>query len=136
MKLTKRLTLCCTLLLLLAATVAAQKGTAQKGAAKEKTFYTEGVFSDIKAGEGGDYGGMQVYLTDSDGQFYAVVTVAQGVLLPPVLVKAQVDVDSRKVEFTLPGDGGGRKFSGRVTADGLTLTEEGGEKQFLKRKCY
>ena len=133
MKLTKRLTLCFTLLLLLFAPAAAQKGA---GASKEKTFYTEGVFSDIKAGEGGDYGGMQVYLTDSDGQFYATVTVAEGVLLPPVLVKAQVDVDSRKIQFTLPGDGGGRKFSGQVAADGLTLTEEGGEKQFLKRKCY
>jgi hypothetical protein len=110
---------------------------AQKGArATAKTFYTEGVFSDIKAGEGGDYGGMQVYLTDSDGQFYAVVTVAEGVLHPPVLVKAQVDIDSRKVEFSLPGEGGARKFKGQVTAGGLTLTEEGGEKHMLKRKCY
>jgi hypothetical protein len=110
---------------------------AQKGAgAKAKTFYTNGTFSDIKAGEGGDYGGMEVYLTDSDGQFYAVVTIAEGVLLPPVLVKAQVVVDSRKIEFSLPNEGGARKFTGQVTADGLTLTEAGGEKHFLKRKCY
>jgi hypothetical protein len=100
---------------------------------KSKTFHTEGVFSNITAGEGGDYGGMQVYLTDSDGQFYAAVTVAQGVLLPPVLVKVQVDVEARKISFTLPGDEP-RKFAGVVTADGLTLTE-GGDKIFLKRKC-
>jgi hypothetical protein len=104
-----------------------------QGGAKPKPFHTEGVFSNIKAGEGGDYGGMQVYLTDSDGQFYAVVTIAEGVLLPPVLVKAQVDVEARKVSFTLPGDEP-RKFSGVVTADVLTLTE-GGEKMLLKRKC-
>ena len=132
MKTKTTLALCCLLLLLLSASAAAQKG----GGEKQKTFYTEGIFSDIKAGEGGDYGGMQVYLTDSDGQFYAVVTIAEGVLHAPVLVKAQVDVDSRKVEFSLPGEGGARKFKGQVTAAGLTLTEEGGEKRMLKRKCY
>ncbi len=124
-----RLLLCLATLLLLAPAASSQKG------GKEKTFNTSGVFSSIEMHEGGDYGGIEVYLTDSDGQFYATVTVAQGVLMPPVLVKAQVDVDSRKVEFTLPGEGGGRKFSGAVTAEGLTLNE-GGEKHFLKRKCY
>ncbi len=132
MKTTNKLALCCTLLLLLFTHAAAQKGAGDK----QKTFYTEGIFSDIKAGEGGDYGGMQVYLTDSDGQFYAVVTIAEGVLQAPVLVKAQVDIESRKVAFSLPNEGGARKFSGQVTADGLALTEEGGEKRLLKRKCY
>src|ERR1041384_4477949 len=80
---------------------------AQKSSGK-KTFHTEGVFSNITAGEGGDYGGMQIYLTDSDGQFYATVTIAEGVLLPPVLVKVQVQVEQRKIEFVLPGEDGGR----------------------------
>ena len=114
--------------------VAASAAAAQQ-AAKSESFHTEGVFSDITAGEGGDYGGMQVYLTDSDGQFYAAVTVAQGVLLPPVLVKVEVDVESRKLAFTLPGEGGGRKFTGVVAADGLTLVE-GKERRFLKRRCF
>ncbi|MCA1618296.1 MAG: hypothetical protein LC795_03070 [Acidobacteria bacterium] len=112
--------------------VAASAAYAQ-GGSKSKPFHTEGVFGNIKAGEGGDYGGMQVYLTDSDGQFYVVVTVAEGVLLPPVLVKAQVNVEARKISFTLPGDEP-RKFKGVVTADGLTL-DEGGQKIFLKRMC-
>jgi hypothetical protein len=98
-----------------------------------KTFHTEGVFGNITAGEGGDYGGMQVYLTDSDGQFYATVTVAQGVLLPPVLVKVKANVEQRKIEFELPGDAP-RKFTGTVSAQGLALTE-GDEKIFLKRIC-
>lgn len=132
MKTMTRLALCCTFSLLLAPLAPAQKA----GDAKQKTFHTSGTFSDIKVGEGGDYGGMEVYLTDSDGQFYAAVTIAEGVLQPPVLVKARVDVDSRKVEFSLPNEGGARKFTGRVTADGLTLTEAGGEKRLLKRKCY
>ncbi len=127
-----KLALGCALLLLLLAPLA----PAQKGGADKTKFHTNGTFSDIKAGEGGDYGGMEVYLTDSDGQFYAAVTVAEGVLLAPVLVKAQVDVDSRKIEFSLPSGDGARKFTGQVTADGMALTEAGGEKRFLKRMCY
>lgn len=117
----------CAFCLFVSSSVHAQKSSAPK------TFHTEGVFSSITAGEGGDYGGMQIYLTDSDGQFYATVTIAQGVLLPPVLVKVKANVEQRKIEFELPGDAP-RKFNGTVTADGLTLVE-GGEKTFLKRKC-
>lgn len=127
MRLLSRIVLCCAFCLLTVSAAPAQQGS------KSKAFHTEGVFSSITAGEGGDYGGMQVYLTDSDGQFYALVTIAQGVLLPPVLVKAQVDVEKRTVAFTLPGDEP-RKFNGVVTADALTLSE-GGEKLVLKRKC-
>ena len=123
-----RLVLCCALCLLTASIAVAQ------GGAKSHPFHTEGVFSNITAGPGGDYGGMQIYLTDSDGQFYAAVTVAQGVLLPPVLVKVQVQVETRKIEFTLPGAEGGRKFTGTVSAAGLTLFE-GQTKSFLKRTC-
>ena len=119
---------CCALCLLAVSVASAQAGRGPE------TFHTEGVFSNIEAGPGGDYGGMQIYLTDSDGQFYAVVTVAEGVLLAPVLVKVQAQVEERKIEFTLPGDAP-RKFTGIVSADGLTLSE-GGKKIFLKRKCY
>lgn len=102
--------------------------------AKPGAFHTEGTFSNITAGAGGDYGGMQIYLTDSDGQFYATVTLAEGVLLAPVLVKVDADIEKRKIEFTLPGENGSRKFTGTVTANGLTLLE-GKNKSFLKRKC-
>ena len=105
------------------------------GQGKSKAFHTEGTFSNITAGPGGDYGGMQVYLTDSDGQFYATVTLAEGVLMAPVLVKVEADIEKRKIEFTLPGEDGGRKFTGTVSANGLTLVE-GQSKMVLKRKCY
>jgi hypothetical protein len=129
MRVLSRVVLSCALCLLFASAASAQGGSKSKS----KAFHTEGVFSNITAGEGGDYGGMQIYLTDSDGQFYAVVTIAQGVLLAPVLVKVQVDVEARKISFTLPGDEP-HKFTGVVTADALTLNE-GGEKLVLKRKC-
>jgi hypothetical protein len=128
MRLSLRFMLCCALWLSAVSAASAQGGS------KSKAFHTEGLFSNITAGEGGDYSGMQVYLTDADGQFYATVTVAQGVLLPPVLVKVRAQVEARKIEFTLPGEGGGRKFTGTVTANGLTLWE-GDSKTFLKRTC-
>jgi hypothetical protein len=127
MRVLTRIILCCAFCLLVVSNVAAQK-------TKPKSFHTEGVFSNINATEGGDYAGMQIYLTDSDGQFYATVTIAQGILLPPVLVKVKAQIEERKIEFELPDADGSRKFTGTVTADGLTLNE-GGTKIFLKRKC-
>jgi hypothetical protein len=129
MRVVCRIALCCALCLLILTTATARQGS------RSKTFHTEGVFSSIVATEGGDYAGMQVYLTDSDGQFYATVTIAQGVLLPPVLVKVRVQVEERKIEFSLPDGDGSRKFKGTVSADGLTLSD-GESKLFLKRKCY
>ena len=128
MRVLLRSVLFCALCLMVFSSASAQRGSTSK------TFHTEGVFSNIAAGEGGDYGGMQVYLTDSDGQFYATVTIAEGVLLPPVLVKVKAQVETRKIEFELPGGDGSRKFTGTVSAEGLALTE-GGNKMFLKRKC-
>jgi hypothetical protein len=129
MRIVTRIVLCCALYLLSVSVTPAQQG------AKPESFHTEGTFSNITAGPSGDYGGMQIYLTDSDGQFYAAVTIAEGVLLPPALVKVEVQIEERKIEFALPGENGPRKFTGTVSADGLTLFE-GGRKSFLKRKCY
>jgi hypothetical protein len=130
MRFVPRNVLFCAFCLLAFSSASAQKSS------KPVAFHTEGVFSNITAGEGGDYSGMQIYLTDSDGQFYATVTIAEGVLLAPVLVKVKAQVEERKIEFELPGGGGGsRKFTGTVSAVSLTLME-GNQKIFLKRKCY
>jgi hypothetical protein len=128
MRFLPRSVLICAFCLLAFSSASAQKSS------KPVAFHTEGVFSNIKAGEGGDYSGIQIYLTDSDGQFYATVTIAEGVLLAPVLVKVKAQVEERKIEFELPGGGGSRKFTGTVAAGGLTLME-GGNKIFLKRIC-
>ena len=95
-----------------------------------------GTYNDIRLGEGGDYGGMEVYLTEADGQNYALVTIAEGILIKPELVEAQVTGKNYdRVAFTLPGDGGGRKFTGTKSKTGLTLTESG-TRTVLKNKCY
>ena len=134
MRMMTRMLLCCALSLCLLTVPVAPAGRKQQHGAKSGSFHTEGTFSNITAGPGGDYGGMQIYLTDSDGQFYAAVTIAEGVLLAPVLVKVEVQIETRKIEFALPDENGARKFTGTVSADGLTLFE-GGRKSFLKRKC-
>jgi hypothetical protein len=128
MRMVYRVVLCCAFCLLTFSVASAQRPS------PSKTFHTEGVFSNIAATEGGDYAGMQIYLTDADGQFYATVTIAQGVLLPPVLVKVKAQVEARRIEFEIPSGDATRKFTGVVTADALTLIEDG-NRIALKRKC-
>lgn len=135
MKTTTKILICLAFCLLMISTAEAQR---------KDTFLTEGTYGNIRAGDGGDYGGMQIYVTDSDGQFYVVVTIAEGVKMPPVMVKAKADVAARTLEFTLPGKPA-RKFMASIeakgmnlieimttkSADGLDLTEN--NEQFLKR---
>jgi len=110
--------------------------TAQKKAVAKK-FTTSGFYSDIEmtSTESGDYGGMSVYLTESDGQMFALVTIAEGVVGYPVLVEAKVTgKDMRGIEFTLPDENGDRKYTGKVSATSLTLNYDG-TRTILKRGC-
>ncbi len=96
-------------------------------------------YSDITVDKkSGDYGGMEVFLTDNAGAWFALVTVAEGVLMRPVLVKAEVTgKDYDKITFTLPNENGGRKFTGTLSSKAGTLTlHEGGTRTVLKAKCY
>lgn len=91
-------------------------------------------YSDISMGKGGDLGGTEIYITDSGGSWWALVTTAQGELGEPVLVKADVTGKNYdKIAFTLPN--GERKFTGVIGKSSLTLNE-GGTKSALRSKCY
>lgn len=91
-------------------------------------------YSDISLGSGGDLGGTEVFITDSGGTWWALVSTAQGELGEPVLVKADVTGKNyEKIAFTLPD--GDRKFTGVIGKTALTLNE-GGTKSVLKSKCY
>lgn len=95
-----------------------------------------GTYSNISVGPGGDYGGMEVYLTDAGGRWFALVTAAEGVLLRPVLVEAKVTGKNfDKIEFTLPDESGDRTFKGTITKSGMTLNADG-TLLVLKEKCY
>lgn len=94
--------------------------------------------SNITMGKGGDYGGMEVYLAEGGGDSYVLVTVAEGVLKRPVLVPAKVSLKQgaiQGIDFELSGENGGRKFKGKLTKTGMTLTE-GSDTLVLKSKCY
>jgi hypothetical protein len=104
------------------------------GAGGSKTY------GNIIAGkESGDYGGIEVYLINNIGQWFAIVTIAEGVILPPQLVEAKVTgKNENHLEFTIPSDNGGRKFTGTISSKGggsLTLSEQG-SRSVLKTKCY
>ena len=112
------------------------KSTLSSGKTSQK-FPTSGYFDGIEmtSEESGDYGGTSVFLTESDGQMFALVIIAEGVPLTPVLVEAQVSgKDMRTIEFTLPNENGDRKFKGVVSAKGLTFDWED-SKEVLKREC-
>ena len=98
----------------------------------------DNLYSNIAVGSSGDYGGMEVYITDAGGPWYALVTVAEGVLMRPVLVEVNVAVKNGALgdfDFSLPGENGARKFKGQFTKTGITLTESG-TRTVLKTKCY
>ncbi len=96
-------------------------------------------YSNISVGqESGDYGGMEIYLFDSTGTWYALVTVAEGIILPPQLIEAKVTgMSFNKIEFTLPNNRKGRKLVGAISSKAGTLTlNEDGNRSVLKAKCY
>ncbi len=128
MKIAVRIILWCTVGALLAAPTLGQKRRPS-----QPPFHTSGIYSNITLGEGGDLGGMEIFLTDSDNGFYATVQIAEGVLGVPRLIKVQGR--GLNIEFTLPSGDGSRKFTGKISAAGVMLYESG-EGSFLKRKCY
>ena len=91
-------------------------------------------YSDISLGSGGDLGGTEIFITDSGGTWWALVSRAQGELGEPVLVPAEVTGKNyEKIAFSLPDTD--RKFTGVIGKASLTLNE-GGAKSVLKSKCY
>lgn len=96
-------------------------------------------YSNITANKtSGDYEGMEVYLTDSDGKWYVLVTVAEGVLKVPMLLPAEVSGSNfDKITFTLPTGSGSRKFIGTISTRPAAMTlKEAGTTSILKSKCY
>jgi hypothetical protein len=101
----------------------------QKRVLKRSCGNTHG---NISTGTGGDVGGIEVYITDNGGTWFALVSIAEGELREPILVPAEVTGKNyEKIAFSL----GDRKFTGTRGKTTLTLNE-GGTKSVLKEKCY
>lgn len=90
-----------------------------------------GIYENFTVGKGsGDLEGMRVVLVSAGDGHYAIVQIAQGGAEDPKPEFVPVKVSGTTVNFTV----GDEKFTGRVTAAGLSLKNSAGESQLLKRK--
>jgi hypothetical protein len=90
-----------------------------------------GVYENFTIGKGsGDLEGMRVVLVSAGDGHYAIVQIAQGGAEDPKPEFVPVTVKGATVNFTV----GEEKFTGKVTAVGLSLKNSAGGSQMLKRK--
>ena len=122
-------------------TVTANALLINEGDSLKRTCGTGGsrTYSNITVGkESGDYGGIEVYLINNIGEWFALVQIAEGTIGAPQLVEVKVTgKNENKVEFTVPNANGERKFTGTISSKAGTLTlTESGTRSVLKTKCY
>jgi len=125
MKLIGRVFLTCVICLIVVPAALAKKPGAQPPAS------VTGVYENFTVGKGsGDLEGMRVVLVAAADGHYAIVQIAQGGAEDPKPEFVPVQVKGATVSFTV----GEQKFTGRVTAAGLTLKDSSGQPELLKRK--
>jgi hypothetical protein len=91
-----------------------------------------GVYENFTIGKGsGDLEGMRVVIVPAGGGYYAIVQIAQGGAEDPKPEFVPADVKGRSVSFSVGDD----KYTGTVTAAGLTIKDAGGQSHSLKRKA-
>ena len=126
MKLIARTILACLVCLIILPTALAKKRPAQASPS------IAGVYEHFTVGKGsGDLEGMRVVLFDAGNSYHAIVQIAGGGAEDPKPEFVDVVmVKGMNVEFTV----GTEKYTGRVTAAGLTLKDSSGSPDMLKRK--
>ncbi|MBI3652728.1 MAG: hypothetical protein HY231_17025 [Acidobacteria bacterium] len=127
-----RLVICCFLCLAFVV-----PGVAQKKRRKAMAWGVPAVYSNLYLlPESGDVGGMEVILIPVYGGTWATVVMASGIAYDPVMIPVKENFPL--LEFTLPETrnyAGYGKFTGRITAAGLTLTNKMLGKIVLKQQC-
>lgn len=114
------------LLLCLLGSIAVPTALAKRRSA-EPPANIGGVYEDFTVGkESGDLEGMRVAIFAAGGAYRAIVQIAQGGAEDPKPVFVTVEVKGMKISFTVEG----QKYTGTVSAAGLTLKDVG----LLKRK--
>lgn len=95
------------------------------------------LFSNLASGESGDAGGVEIFLLEAGGKRYALVTLAEGITLPPVLTEMKTAGSKSEIQLPANSSGERRKFAAVITADADSLTLfENGDSWLLKAKCY
>jgi hypothetical protein len=126
MKKSVRLLLVTTLCLTSMSTAWARKRGAQP------IVTVSGIYENFTVGKGsGDLEGMRVVLVPAGDGYYAIVQIAQGGAEDPKPEFVATEVKGKTVSFTV----GEVKYSGTVSAAGLTVKDSSGQTQVLKRKA-
>lgn len=91
-----------------------------------------GVYENFTVGKSsGDLEGMRVVIVPAGGGYYAIVQIAQGGAEDPKPEFVPADIKGKSVSFSVGDD----KYTGTVTAAGLTLKDASGQSHALKRKA-
>ncbi len=91
-----------------------------------------GIYENFTVGKGsGDLEGMRVVLVPAGGGYYAIVQVAQGGAEDPKPEFVAAEVKGKSVSFAV----GETKYTGTVSATGMTVKDSGGQTQVLKRRA-
>lgn len=90
-----------------------------------------GVYENFTVGKAsGDLEGMRVVIVPAGNGYYAIVQIAQGGAEDPKPEFVAAEVKGKNVSFIV----GDAKYSGAVSATGLTLKDAGGQTEVLKRR--
>ncbi len=92
----------------------------------------KGVYENFSANrQSGDLDGMRVIIVSAGSGYHAIVQIAGGGIDEPEPVLVPVTVKGKTISFTVQEG----KYSGRITATRLTLKQEGGGTEILRRKA-
>ncbi len=91
-----------------------------------------GIYENFTVGKGsGDLEGMRVAIVPAGGGYYAIVQVAQGGAEDPKPDFVPAEVKGKTVSFAV----GEAKYTGTVSATGMTVKDSSGQTQILNRKA-
>src|ERR1700745_3634853 len=91
-----------------------------------------GVYENFTVGKGsGDLEGMRVVIVPAGDGYYAIVQIAQGGAEDPKPEFVKAEVKGKSVSFAV----GDMKFTGTVSATGMTVKDSSGASHLLKRKA-
>jgi len=97
----------------------------------QQVVIVSGIYETFTVGkDSGDLEGMRVTIISAGGGYYAIVHIAQGGAEDPKPEFVSAEVKGRTVSFSV----GDQKYTGTVSATGMTVKTNAGGSQTLKRK--
>jgi hypothetical protein len=98
----------------------------------QQVVIVPGIYENFTVGKGsGDLEGMRVTIMSAGGGYYAIVQIAQGGAEDPKPEFIPAEVKGRTVSFSV----GDEKYTGTISATGMTVKNKAGDSQTLKRKA-